>query len=97
MTDSSPETQWWRLNGLNCTVTVDRADAILDGGKIGSVYYVDVTNQHGERHKFLCNGMYWLGYDMRIRGHRPAVGEWEPVPAPDERAPEIDFEQFLAS
>lgn len=79
--DSDGAITWWRPIPGSCLVTVENIPTI--SGTM--MYYLETHNALGERHRFLAEGVYWMGLDMRIRrDEAPSVGSWEPVPAPGE-------------
>ncbi|AHY26888.1 hypothetical protein PBI_ZOEJ_64 [Mycobacterium phage ZoeJ] len=81
------ETQWWRPINDSCLITIEHAVVSLTA----VIYYVEVHNRAGEKHRFQANGLYWSARDIRVqRDEAPAVGEWERVPAPGE-AVEFDL------
>lgn len=81
---------WWRPINHSVVITIEHA--AIDYSSL--MYFVEVHDQLGEKHRFRCTGLFWQGRDVRIeRGIPPAVGEWERVPAPGEPL-EFDLDEL---
>lgn len=88
------EARWWQLIPHTCVIDFERV-AILIAGQHSWTYYIDLCDALGHRHRFMCKGVFWQGYDMRIYAPKPAVGGWSPAAAPGDDASEIDFDALL--
>lgn len=81
MADNGTDATWWRPIPGSCVLTVENIPTVTGN----MMYYLEAHNRLGERHRFLSEGVYWLGQDVRVfRDGPPSVGRWESVPAPGE-------------
>ncbi|ALF00499.1 hypothetical protein SEA_MUFASA_65 [Mycobacterium phage Mufasa] len=81
------ETPWWRPVDDSCLLTVDHVAV----GPFALVYFIEVHDRSGQKHRFRAEGVYWSVRDIRVQlDQAPAVGQWERVPAPGE-AVEFDL------
>lgn len=78
---------WWRETS-GAAVTVEHVATPK-----AVIYYVQVHDSMGQKHRFLPAGVYWSRRDMRVQlAISPAVGTWELVPAPGE--PVVDWDDL---
>ncbi|WNM74147.1 hypothetical protein SEA_NERGAL_56 [Mycobacterium Phage Nergal] len=86
--EKTTESPWWRpVAGV--ALAIDHTVSPWTG----VVHWVTATNESGERHRFLVEGLYWAVADRRIqRAQPPGVGTWERVAAPGE--PEVDWSEL---
>lgn len=81
MAGNDTNATWWRPIPGSCVLTVENIPTVTGN----MMYYLEAHNRVGERHRFLAEGVYWMGQDARVyRDAPPSVGSWEPVPAPGE-------------
>lgn len=75
------DTQWWRPIAGSCAITIEN----VQHHHGGMLYFLEVHDPAGERHRFRAESVYWSGRDMRVqREVPPVVGRWEAVPGPGE-------------